>query len=66
MIHITLERESALESAIDWCIAHDVAYTVLNNWPNTNAIFSLNTSDEATTTAFMLQFYNGAAKIWHS
>jgi hypothetical protein len=65
-MHIILERETAVDKAIDWCIAQDVAYTVLNNWPNPNAIFSLNTSDDTTISAFLLQFYNGTAKIWRS
>lgn len=64
MIHIILERETALESAIDWCIERDVKFQVANNWPSPTAIFSLNTSDDNALTAFMLQFYNSAAKIW--
>jgi hypothetical protein len=65
VIHILLERETALESAIDWCINHDIKYTVLENWPNPHAIFSLNISDDTDIAAFMLQFYNGA-KTWRS
>jgi hypothetical protein len=63
-MHIILERDSALESAIDWCLERDVNYRVVNNWPSPTAIFSLNTSDDDTLTAFTLQFYNSAIKIW--
>lgn len=65
-MHIILERETAVDKAIDWCIAQDVAYTVLNNWPNPNAIFSLNTSDDTTISAFLLQFYTSDTKIWRN
>ena len=66
MIHIVLKRETTLESAIDWCITRDINYKVTNNWPADNAIFSLNTSDDVTITAFMLQFHNNDTKTWHS
>jgi hypothetical protein len=65
-MHIILERDSALDSAIDWCIERDVDFRVVNNWPSPTAIFSLNTSDDTTLTAFMLQFYNTPTKTWYS
>jgi len=66
VIHIILERETALECAIDWCIERDVNFQIVNNWPSPTAILSLNTSDDATLTAFMLQFYNTPTKTWYS